>query len=214
MMSAALAGLAGVLLTITVTVWKSRTDRRGRARLLHEDLLRMQSTIGRLCYQSAAEGKWGERAWVLTRLAEPEAQQDVLAHASRWWLPEPWRFSACASALGWAEYLREAYGSGTAPSDVELRKIYGRLAAGRLAVARLASIDYWPHDPQGLFHSRRRTPAVELDKIGEPEARREAMRYSTEIAGAKPWPSSPIHVLLGPLRHVAGLPAHVVSLLR
>ncbi len=144
----------------------------------------MQSTIARLYYQSAAEGKWGERAWVLARLADPEAQQDVLAHVSHWRLSkplrfsEPWRFSACASALGWAEYLREAYGCGTAPSDVELTKVYQRLAAGRVAIADLARIAYWPHDARKLVECARRKHTVDLPLILEDEALLTAKRHS------------------------------------
>ena len=81
--------------------WSVKTNRRGRARFLHEDMWRLQSTIARLFYQTSLQGECGEsKAWLLAPLANPEAQQDVLAHLSRWPFFAHWRFSACASAIG------------------------------------------------------------------------------------------------------------------
>jgi len=157
-----------------MAIRQGKTNRRGRARLLHEDFVRLQSTITRLAYQTDKEHDWGEKSWLLAPLTSPDAQQDVLAHLT------DWRLSACASALGWAEYLRGPEGRGSAPSDVELEMIYRRLAVGRLAVADLAKLNYRPHVALHLVPKPSREPKIELPTIQEVDARRDAEQRSAE----------------------------------
>jgi hypothetical protein len=177
-------GLSGVCLTI----WVRLTNRRGRARLLHEDMWRMQSTIVRLFYQTGEQGERpNNKAWMLPRLADPEAQQDVLAHLSRWPLSARWRFSACASAIGWGEYLREAYEQDEIPADGELGKIYERLAVGRVALSRLARVKYRTHSGSDLIEDpqdRRRNEGNELPVIKKREARHRATARTKSPAEA------------------------------
>lgn len=192
---ALLGGVGCSVITAYMTTRALQTNRRGRARLVHEDLVRLQSTIARLVYQTHAEGERGDRSWLLTQLADTEAQQDVLAHLSGW------RFAECASGLGWGEYLREAYDRVAAPSDDELEMIYRRLAGGRVAVAKLANVKYRPHDALHLFDLPTREPARELPTIPEIEARREAKGRSegrTAVSGSKRL--SVRHTKPGPLR--------------
>lgn len=117
-------GLGGSAISTGMAIRRGNTNRRGRARLLHEDFVRLQSTITRLAYQTDKEHDWGERSWLLAPLTSSDAQQDVPAHLSGW------RLSECASALGWAEYLRGPEGRGSAPSDLELEMITVASLAG------------------------------------------------------------------------------------
>jgi hypothetical protein len=167
-------GLGGSAISAGMAIRQGRTSRRGRARLLHEDFVRFQSTVTRLVYQTDKAHDWGERSWLLAPLTSPDAQQDVLAHLTGW------RLSGCASALGWAEYLRGPEGRGSAPSDVELELIYRRLAGGRLAVADLAKLKYRPHVASHLVDKPTREPAIELTTIEEADARRDAEQRSAE----------------------------------
>lgn len=124
--------------------WRvSELTRRGRARLIHEDFYRLQSTVSRLFFQTGAEGEWGPKSWVTLPLADKDDQQDVAAH-----LKKREQFGDCAGALGWAEYLREAYGAERAPNDLSLRTIYWRLDLGRKALAELADLPYSAHHPE------------------------------------------------------------------
>jgi len=133
--------------------------RRGRARLVHEDLYRLQSTVTRLFYETLAPQQWGSTAWLLSALASKDDQQDVVAH-----LKDRTDFSNCAGALGWAEFVREGYGQGTAPSDTDLVAIYGRLDLGRRAIAGLAKLDYDAHYPDHVVapEARLRNQAASL----------------------------------------------------
>jgi hypothetical protein len=135
-----------------VSSWRTAAlTRRGRARLIHEDFYRLQSTVTRLFFQTKAEREWGERSWLLTALAGTSDQQDVVAH-----LRAREDFGDCAGALGWAEFLREGYGTGQAPDDLTLRAIYWRLDLGRKALETIADLPYAAHNP---------------DHVVEPDAR-------------------------------------------
>jgi hypothetical protein len=143
-----------------LTTWQvAEMNRRGRARLLHEDLYRLQSTVTRLFFQTAAEGDWGEKPWLLVPLCDKADQQDVISH-----LKAGEGFSDCAGALGWAEYLREDYGSGRAPDDQALQKMYRRLDRGRRSLETLAKLPYATHDPEHVvpLQARERNKHVEL----------------------------------------------------
>jgi hypothetical protein len=151
-----IASLAGGSATgAGVAYWQaaglSRTTRRGRARFLHEDLYRLQATITRLYYETASESKWGKQAWLLSALASKDDQQDVVAHL------EGEKFTRCAGALGWAEYIRSGYGKDAAPSDDELVAIYRCFDLGREAVADLARLKYKAHIPERIV-----TPAARI----------------------------------------------------
>ncbi len=143
------------------------TARRGRARLLHEDFYRLQSTITRLYYETQAEGDWGSASWLLVALTNKADQQDIVAH-----IPAGGDFTACAGALGWAEYLREGYGHGAAPNDDRLIDMYTKLDRGRQVVLTLAKLAYAPHDAEGLVKpaARLRNRAVVLSAQPETPA--------------------------------------------
>jgi hypothetical protein len=130
---------------------------RGRARLVHEDLYRLQSTVTRLYYQTPTEKQWGSSAWLLDELAAKEDQQDVVAH-----LRTRTDFTNCAGALGWSDYLRSSYGKGDAPLDAELVSIYERLDCGRRAVARLAHLHYEAHHPENVVKPPTRVRNAEV----------------------------------------------------
>ncbi len=135
-----------------VSSWRTAAlTRRGRARLIHEDFYRLQSTVTRLFFQTKAEGDWGARTWLLTALADKGDQQDVVAH-----LKAREDFGACAGALGWAEYLREGYGNAQAPDDRTLRTIYWRLDLGRQALKHIADLPYAAHDPEHIVEPEAR----------------------------------------------------------
>ena len=170
-------GAAGAAISWARTKQSCDANRRGRARLVHEDLLRLQSTIARLARQKGGHNTWGEDSWLGVPLAETEAQQDVLEYLSEW------QFSACASALGWAAYIRRGYNCAVFPSDDELEGAYRRLAGGRAALAGLAGIPYRRHDAQRLVPEATRPGALTLPVLGEIEARREAeARYDEGIS--------------------------------
>lgn len=136
-----------------LSAWRiADLNRRGRARLIHEDFYRLQSTIARLFFQTGAEGDWGDKSWLLLPLADKGDQQDVVAH-----LKAGENFTSCAGALGWGEYVREGYGHGRAPSDLMLRTIYWRLDLGRRALAGIADLSYTHHEPDHVV-----APAVRL----------------------------------------------------
>jgi hypothetical protein len=152
-----------------VSSWRiAALTRRGRARLIHEDFYRLQSTVTRLFFQTKVEGAWGERSWLTTALADKGDQQDVVAH-----LKAREDFGDCAGALDWAEYLREGYGNGQAPDDRTLRTIYWRLDLGRRALKDIADLPYAAHHPE---------------RVVEPEAR---LRNSAERLVAAP-PEDPV----------------------
>ncbi len=135
-----------------VSAWRtSNLTRRGRARLIHEDFYRLQSTVTRLVFQTEKEGDWGDKSWLLTALADKPDQQDVVAH-----LRAREDFGACAGALGWAEYLREAYGNAQAPDDRTLSTIYWRLDLGRRALEGIGDLDYAHHDPEHVVEAAAR----------------------------------------------------------
>jgi len=127
-----------------VSSWRiAALTRRGRARLIHEDFYRLQSTISRLFFQTRSEGEWGAKSWLTSALADKGDQQDVVAH-----LKGREDFGTCAGALGWAEYLREGYGIDHAPDDRTLRTIYWRLDLGRRALAGISDLPYSAHHPE------------------------------------------------------------------
>ena len=137
--------------------WRtSQLTRRGRARLIHEDFYRLQSTVSRLIFETNAEGDWGPKSWVTSPLADKSDQQDVVSH-----LKKRVEFGDCAGALGWAEFLREAYGVERAPNDFSLRTIYWRLDLGRKALADLSDLPYSAHHPERIV-----PPADRLRNIG------------------------------------------------
>jgi hypothetical protein len=142
---------------------------------VHEDFVRLQSTVARIVHASDNPKPADVESWLLDPLADSEAQQDVLAHLSGW------RFGACASALGWAEYLRKSHENRAAvtPKD-ELTRIYERLAGGRAAIANLASLEYRPHNIASVVGYDVAHPPLtsKLPSIDYCEARREAIRRS------------------------------------
>jgi hypothetical protein len=153
-----------------VSSWRiAALTRRGRARLIHEDFYRLQSTVTRLFFQTNAEGEWGEGSWLLTALADKGDQQDVVAH-----LKAREDFGGCAGALGWAEYLREGFDHGQAPNDRTLRTIYWRLDLGRRALEAIADLPYAVHHPE---------------RVVEPEAR---VRNTAEQLLAAPPEGGPV----------------------
>jgi hypothetical protein len=169
--------LGGSALGAWLAARAQRTTRRGRARFVHEDLYRLQSTVTRLYHQTNAEREWGEKGWLLHPLAEREDQLDVVGHL------RGWRFTACASALGWSDFIRRGFAHGTAPDDDALEKIYLQLAAGRLAVAQLARLPYAAHIPEGVVAPDRRTRNRDrpLQRVDEQAAMAQARR--SEHAG-------------------------------
>jgi hypothetical protein len=124
--------------------------RQGRARLVHEDLYRLQSTITRLFYETDEESQPGKQSWLIPALAGTEDQQDVVAHL------RGADFKDCAGALGWSAYLRNSYDTDVIPSDEELTHIYERLSDGRRAVACLAKLGYEKHKPLRVVSTQQR----------------------------------------------------------
>jgi hypothetical protein len=206
-------GLATALIGAFVSWRLFRTTLRGRARLIHEDLWRMQSTVARLYYQRTEQFMWGANAaWLLTALADPEAQQDVLAHLSHRRLSPSWEFPACASAIGWAEYLRGAWGYGRPPCDCELEEIYERLAEGRIAVASLAHIGYRQHRGKKLIGAATRNQARKLPKLTHDEVLAKAKtRCKAEGEGSRLFgvtvPTRLVKALPGRFRRSGELPS-------
>lgn len=142
-----------------VSSWRTADlTRRGRARLIHEDFYRLQSTVSRLFFETKAEGEWGPKSWLTAALAEKADQQDVVAHLKR-----REDFGNCAGAMGWAEFLREGYGIGEAPNDEALRTIYWRLDLGRRALAGIADLRYSAHHPERVV-----PPATRLRNANTP----------------------------------------------
>lgn len=169
-----LAPIVG-LLTLFLTERLRRAMRRGRARFVHEDLMRLQSTVARLYYQTV-EGEPGERSWALEPLATRDDQQDVVGY-----LRTSWRFHACASALGWADYLRAEMRRRRRPSDDELRRLYVRFATGRRALSRLAGLRYTSHDVGRVISSDLLDARDEgLPKIDDREALKRAKARAPE----------------------------------
>jgi hypothetical protein len=187
---AAIAGGSslGALLTLITGVAReslsARRLRRGRARIIHEDLYRLQSTLTRLYYEQPSNS-----GWLLPELAGREDYLDVLSALGGQ------RLDALSSALGWQTYLRNRWDGGGALTEDQIRRMYLRFASGRWAIGRLAGIDwrsrnswhYRPHDPDDLVpvSERTRRPKKPLVAIERAEARSAANRDPVaEITGA------------------------------
>lgn len=139
--------------------------------------MRLQSTVARIVHASGNPKPADVESWLLDPLADSEAQQDVLAHLSGW------RFGACASALGWAEYLRKSHENRAAVTTKdELTRIYERLAGGRAALADLASLEYMPHNIASVVgRDAARAPLTDkLPRITYANARRDAKHRTGE----------------------------------
>jgi hypothetical protein len=147
----AVLGFAGGIIVAGLGAWQAvqveRMNRRGRARLVHEDLRRLQSMVGRLYYATEREGEWGEKAWLGEPLADSDDQQDVVAHL------KGENFEDCANALGWAAYFRQVYTDrpkGLAHTDEELQDRYLEFARGRRALEGLAKLPFKEHDAKQI----------------------------------------------------------------
>jgi hypothetical protein len=167
---AAAGGVSGVF----AGARESRITRRGRARLIHEDLYRLQSTITRMYYEREDEAGWGSKSWYLNPLADKEDQQDVLGHLRRW------KLNTCAGALGWAEYLRSGreHDDVQAPTKDDLIKIYARIAEGRMAVSKmgifgLTGFRYAVHSPASIVDEATASSGG-LEEIPAKEAKKKA----------------------------------------
>jgi hypothetical protein len=148
----AVLGFAGGIIVAGLGAWRAvqveRMNRRGRARLVHEDLRRLQSTVGRLYYATKKEGEWGEKAWLGEPLADSDDQQDVVAHL------KGENFEDCANALGWAAYFRRVYTDrpkGLAHTDEDLQKRYREFDRGRRALVGLAKLPLKDHDAKQII---------------------------------------------------------------
>jgi hypothetical protein len=144
---------------------KQRILRRGRARILHEDLMHLQSTLSRTFYDG--EAAWWQDAWLRPLATSEEDRQDLFAALERS------EFTTLASGLGWVEYLIAGKRAGLPPpSDADLCDIYRRLAGARYALARVGDFAYRPHDPQQMKPEHGgRVDGEEMPRIEPEEAR-------------------------------------------
>jgi hypothetical protein len=147
----AILGFAGGIIVAGLGAWQAaqaaKLNLRGRARLVHEDLRRLQSMVGRLYYGTEREGEWGEKAWLGEPLSDSDDQQDVVAHL------KGENFEDCANALGWAAYFRRVYTdtpTGLAHTDEELEERYLQFARGRRALIGLAKLPFRDHDAKQI----------------------------------------------------------------
>jgi hypothetical protein len=122
---------------------RRRAVRKGRARMLHEDLMHLQSTIARTFY--AGPGTWWEDAWIVIPATSEADRQDLYS------ILERNEYTAVASALGWMDYFMRGRDAGRdAPTDQELRTIYARLAAARYALRDCGDVEYRVHRPEQM----------------------------------------------------------------
>lgn len=144
----------------------ARHQRKGRARLVHEDLYRLQSTVTRM-YYAKQQDDWEER-WALPELASREAQQDVLSA-----LTDP-ELRWLSSGLGWGQYLRSSeWPAGIDDDPIELWKHYEAFARGRLALHRWMPSPYRPHEPDHIVEPNQAdTNRKPLERIDEARLRK------------------------------------------
>jgi hypothetical protein len=164
---------------------RERSLRKGRARLIHEDLYRLQSTLTRLFYETCPSSKLGDNRtnpWLLRELADHNAHLDVIAHLRHT------KLKALSSALGWDAYLRSSWKhNGPVPKKPEIIKIYKACAAGRWAVERKAKLGrprirgYREHVPSNLLGVGDTSEVNELPTV----SRRWAKRLASDLE-AKP----------------------------
>jgi hypothetical protein len=130
--------VGGTALTRYYASRTKRDIRKGRARLLHEDLMHLQGTLARTFY--AEEIAWWDESWLLPLVTTSVDRRDLFTALSHD------EYATLASALGWMDYLIEGRKAARPPpTDAELTRIYERLAAARYGLRRVGDFTYRPH---------------------------------------------------------------------
>jgi hypothetical protein len=85
----------GTALTAGFKALREQGVRKGQARLLHEDLMHLQSTLARTYYQEGTE--WWQDSWLLPLVTSGDGRRELFGAVRRE------EYAAVASALGWMD---------------------------------------------------------------------------------------------------------------
>lgn len=149
----------------------TRRTRRGRARLMHEDLMRCEVALLRVLAEPLS-ARWREE-WFLAPMASATDAADVVSRLN------PRALAPVSSALGWAEYSRNISQNPGSRSDMRRGKetLQMRIATidfGRYVLSRASTpwslrlIDYFcPFRPLTVPHDLRRPVDLESQSAKE-----------------------------------------------